>query len=144
VVKLEPSSFLVSWFYYYYCLITSYCFAFFNCCHMFHGRRILQISQKINSLHAYFFIVSYPDFSLHAPLLLLRLKPLFPSCVDALTLTCSTLHGHSDMVVIMQCRGPHKTCCFSVNCDFYSDFFGERVYQVPAYKNNNEPLATEM
>ena len=67
--------------------------------------------------------------------------------MDVLTLTRSTLRGHSDMVIIMRRRCLHKTCCFSLIVIFILIFFEERgIYQVPAYKFNDidEPLATEM
>jgi hypothetical protein len=85
---------------------------------------------EINILHAYFSIVFLSLLRptlLHAPLPPSHLRPICPHCVDVLTLTRSTLHGHSDMVVIMRCRCLHKTCCFSLIVIFIPVSLGNEV-----------------
>ena len=97
---------------------------------MDNGYSLLQTSQEINTLHAYFSIVFYPYFvppryMPHSPS---HLRPFCPHCVDVLALTRSTLHGHSDMVVIIQCRCLHKTCCFSLIVIFILISLGNEVF----------------
>jgi hypothetical protein len=51
-----------------------------------HRRRtLILISQEINALHAYFFIVSYPDFVLLRYMPRSRRRTSSPRCVDVLT-----------------------------------------------------------
>ncbi len=129
VVKLEPSSFLVSWFYYYdYLIASSYCSTFFivSICllehYTLHGWQTLQISQEINFLHTYCFIVFH---LITCPIPTITLQAFFPALCGH---TCSTLHGHSDMVVIMWCCGLHKTCCFLLIVIFILISWGNKVF----------------
>jgi hypothetical protein len=80
---------------------------------------------RINTLHAYFFLLFLILTSLHAS----------PShLIPALRRRTYTKSLYITL-----------TWLFLVNCDSHSDFFWERgVYQVPAYKFNDEPCATEI
>ena len=106
-VKLELSSFLVSWFYYYYyhyIIASSRCSAF-----LLSGSAIYCMDGgHYKSLKRYILYA-------HTVLLFLILTPshlVTCSAPAVVPQAFSALHGHSDMVVIMRCRGLHKTCCF--------------------------------
>jgi len=96
---------------------------------MDNGYSLLQTSQEINKYFTrilfYCFLSLFRSTSLHAPLSPSHLRPFCPHCVDVLTLTRST---HSDMVVIIQCRCLHKTCCFSLIVIFILISLGNEVF----------------
>jgi hypothetical protein len=81
-----------------YCLLLLLRFFIVRERYILHGRRTIQICQEVVLL----FLILTPSH-----LVTCSAPAVVPQGFSA-------FHGHSDMVVIMRCRGLHKTCCFSV------------------------------